>query len=54
MFALEPGARIEVYVRKIGAVLLVRWFLRVATMGARDEEFCDFALVVVLLFRYIG
>ena len=42
------------YVRYICAVFLIRWFLRVATIGAGDEEFCNFALVVALLFEYIG
>ena len=42
------------YVRYIYAVFLIRWFLRAATTGAGDEECCDFALVVVLLFEYIG
>ena len=35
-------------------ILQIRWFLGVATAGAGDEEFCDFALVMVLLFEYIG
>jgi hypothetical protein len=35
-------------------ILLIGWFLGAATAGAGDEEFCDFALVTVLLFEYIG
>jgi hypothetical protein len=35
-------------------ILLIGWFLRAATTGAGDEEFCDFALVMALLFEYIS
>ena len=35
-------------------VLLIGWFLGAATADAGDEEFCDFALVMALLFEFIG
>ena len=36
-------------------ILLIRWFLSIVTMGAGDEEICDFAfLVAAPWFEYIG
>ena len=35
--------------------IMAAWFLSIVTMVAGDEEICDFAfLVVVLWFEYIG
>ena len=35
-------------------ILIIGWFLRATTAVAGDEAFCDFALVMALLFEYIG